>query len=345
MSGAPGPSRPFLSAVVCTYDRAELLREMLESLCHQTLPRDAFEVVLVDDGSKDATRAVAHSFAARLPLRYAFQENAGLAAARNAGVAMARGEVLLLLDDDNLADPELLAAHAAAHRKRPEPETAVLGYTRLSPELASDPLMHFVTEVGCLLFSYPGIEPGKLLDFSYFWGGRSSCKRSFLLEHGVFNPVFRCGCEDIELAYRLSKHGFRVTYEPRAVSTTVRRMSFDDFCRRTERQGRSNWVFSQLHPDEAVQQWTRVRGAAEAWRTLAPAYDLLRRSGRELDRIARVRLAAGLGLDARDAELLYGAYWTAFEASRVKGTVERAIEGDADPGAGLGAAGSAAASS
>jgi glycosyltransferase involved in cell wall biosynthesis len=327
---APTSRSPFLSAVVCTHERAELLRRMLESLCHQTLALDAFEVVLVDDGSSDATREVALSFRSRLPLRYVYQRNAGLAAARNLGLFVARGEVLLFLDDDDLAEPGLLEAHVGAHRRRPEPEVAVLGYTRLAPELSADPLMHFVTQVGCLLFAYPAIEEGKDLDFTYFWGGRSSCKRSMLLDHGVFNPVFRFGCEDIELAFRLSKHGFRVVYEPGAISTMVRRMSFEDFCRRMERQGRSNFVFSRLHPDEVVQRWTEVPGAGDAWRRLGPVYEVVRRSARELDRIARMRLEEGLGLHGTDAELLYRAYWAAFQASRVMGIVEKASESGDD---------------
>jgi glycosyltransferase involved in cell wall biosynthesis len=321
---------PFLSAVVCTHDRAALLRRMLESLCHQRLALDEFEVVLVDDGSTDATDEVARSFSSRLPLRYVYQRNAGLAAARNLGLFVARGEILLFLDDDDLADPRLLEAHAGAHRRRPEPEVAVLGYTQLAPELASDPLMHFVTQVGCLMFTYPVIEPGKILDFTYFWGGRSSCKRSMLLDHGIFNPVFRFGCEDVELAYRLSRHGFAVVYEPAARSTMFRGMSFDEFRLRVERQGRSNFVFSRLHREEVVQRWTEVPGAGEAWRRLGPVYDLLCRSARELDRVARMRLEEGLGLDGRDAALLYRAYWAALQASRVKGIVEQAAESGAD---------------
>src|SRR5512138_952083 len=125
---APTVRSPFLSAVVSTCDRAELLRGALESLCHQTLAVDEFEVVLVDDGSSDATRDGALSFRSRLPIRYAFERNAALAAARNLGLFMARGEVLLFLDDDDVSDPGLLEAHVDAHRSRPEPEVAVLGY-------------------------------------------------------------------------------------------------------------------------------------------------------------------------------------------------------------------------
>ncbi len=328
---------PVLSAVVCTQDRAEPLRNMLESLCAQTLDRGAFEVVLVDDGSKDGTREVARAFEKRLPIRYSYQRNAGLASARNHGLFTARGELLLFLDDEDLADPRLLESHVRAHRRSPNPEVAILGHTRLAPSIATDPLMHFVTEVGCLLFSYPQMRDGDVLDFTYFWGGRSSCKRALLLERGVFNPLFRFGCEDIELGFRLSARGFKVVYDARAVSTMVRRIGFDGFCGQLRRQGQSRFLFSRQHEDEVVQRWTDVWRAGEEWRNVGSAYEAVLRSGRELDRIVRRRLGEGLSVATTDWALLYRGYWGAFRASKVKGIVEKAREMGCDLVAGGGA--------
>jgi len=77
--------------------------------------------------------------------------------------------------------------------------------------------MHFVTDVGQYLFAYQDLVDGQRLDHTYFWGGRSSCKRS-LLRHGLFNPTFRFGSEDIELGHRLSRHGLQVVFARDAVS-------------------------------------------------------------------------------------------------------------------------------
>ena len=122
--------------------------------------------------------------------------------------------------------------------------------------------MHFVTEVGCFLFSYPSLKHGDVLDYTYFWGGRSSCKRSLLLQFGIFNPVFRFGCEDIELGYRLSNQGLRVVYNKRDLTQTIRKIDFDGFCNRLERQGASNYVYSQLHPEPEIQQWTERKDSS-----------------------------------------------------------------------------------
>ena len=317
-------TRPLLSALLCTYDRAPLLERTLASLCEQTLPRDAFEVILVDDGSRDHTGRVVEAYADRLPLVAARQANAGLASARNHALYLARGELVLLVDDDDLAAPDLLERHVEAHARWPDPMSAVLGYTGVSDELAADPLMHFVTEIGRYLFSYPTLRAGTPLDFAHFWGGRSSAKRRTLIDHGVFNPVFRFGCEDVELAYRLSRHGFHVLYEPRAVSTMVRGVDLDGFCRRLFRQGESNLVFFGLHPTAEVRAWAEIDGAVAQWPSLAGRRELLQVAARSLDVLFRRRAAAGVASGAEDLALLHGAYHAAFRAAKLAGIASKA---------------------
>ncbi|MGQ0732809.1 MAG: glycosyltransferase family 2 protein [Acidobacteriota bacterium] len=322
VTGSESAPSPRLAVVVCTYNRASLLAGMLDSLTRQTLDREAFELIVVDDGSIDTTRQVVESFRGRLPLRYAYQRNAGLASAKNHGLFLTRAALLLFLDDDDLAHPELLERHVRMHERFSAEHDAVLGYTALDAGLADDPLMHFVTEVGCFLFSYPNINDGDILDYSYFWGGRSSCKRSFLLRHGVFNPVFRFGCEDIELGFRLSRHHLRVVFDARAISTMVRGMTVEGFCDRLVRQGRSNAAFSRLHADDEVQRWTEVTGAGESWRRIAPDYEAMMRSARWLDWMARCKRQVGLPLVESEVQWLHHAYWTVFRAAKLKGIDE-----------------------
>src|SRR5215468_122583 len=89
-----------LSVVVPTRNRAASLARALESLARATPPRRGLEVVVVDNGSEDDTQAVIARFRGRLPLRSVFEPRAGIAHARNAGVAAAQGEHLLWTDDD-----------------------------------------------------------------------------------------------------------------------------------------------------------------------------------------------------------------------------------------------------
>ena len=249
---------PEISAIVPTRNRADLLPMVLDALRTQSLARSRFEVIIVDDGSTDNTQEVLKKLADHLPLRVFRQNHAGIAAAKNLGIFASRSPVLLFLDDDDVADQDLLAAHFTTHRRYPAPSVAVLGYTDLAGDIASSPLMHHVTQVGCQLFSYDWMTSGMMLDYTCFWGGRSSCKRSLLVEHGIFNPNFTFGCEDIELGWRLKCAGLSVVYEPAAKSTMIRRLTFHDFCNRQRRQGRAQRRFAQLHPNSEVRTYCEI---------------------------------------------------------------------------------------
>ncbi|MFE9674620.1 glycosyltransferase [Streptomyces sp. NPDC006259] len=106
-----------VSVVVPTRDRTTRLLLTLTALGHQTLDRERFEVVLVDDApERGAVDQVLSALPAGLPVRSATTGGRGVACARNTGARLARGELLLFLDDDTMATPGLLEAHLAAHR-------------------------------------------------------------------------------------------------------------------------------------------------------------------------------------------------------------------------------------
>ncbi|MGH6889580.1 MAG: glycosyltransferase family 2 protein [Rhizomicrobium sp.] len=321
---------PQISCIVCTYNRVGLLRRVLEAFLGQTLPRTEFEVILVDDGSTDDVGPLAAHYQAMLPLRLIRQENRGLGAAKNAGVAAARAPIVIFMDDDDAPAPSLLGEHLRMHATHPRTNIAVLGHTNLHPEIATRPLMRFVTDVGCYLFSYARISDGAVLDYTWFWGGRSSCKRGLLPSPRPFNPVFRFGCEDIELGYRLSAHGLKVIYHRSAVTTMLRAFSLDGFCRRTELQGCSNWLFSRLHPAPEIQVWTGVEDAFRIWAHVGPQYDRTLQAARHLDRLAQGRADQGVVTNRMFSDLLHRAYWKVLNASRAKGIVAAASEADAE---------------
>lgn len=100
---------PLASVIIPTFNRAVFLREAIDSVLAQT--EKNFELIVVDDGSNDATRAVAESYGARL--RYFFQANAGASAARNTGIKNARGQFITFLDSDDLWQPKKLARQIA----------------------------------------------------------------------------------------------------------------------------------------------------------------------------------------------------------------------------------------
>jgi glycosyltransferase involved in cell wall biosynthesis len=100
--------------IIPAFDRAGFIRDALDSVAAQTWP--AFEIIVVDDGSTDGTADVVEAWARAHPalaVRLLRQANRGVAAARNAGVAAARGEYLYFLDSDDLIHPRALATLVA----------------------------------------------------------------------------------------------------------------------------------------------------------------------------------------------------------------------------------------
>jgi hypothetical protein len=319
--------RPLISVVIPTHQRAALLERSVASLTDQTLSRAQFEVIVVDDGSTDSTAEVCARLAEQLPLRSFRIENSGISAAKNLGLFASRSPLVLFFDDDDLADSALLEAHVEAHREYPEENIAVLGYTTWAEELEVTPVMHHVTQVGQQMFFYNGIEDGAMLDHTFFWGGRASCKRSFLAQHGTFDPDFPAIIEDIELGFRLAKHGFSVFHTRAAKSFMVRPVTYDAFTARCVKRGRALWLFGDRHPDPAVASYCRIAEALERWPSIEPAL------GARMDRVRefeeRHSQRGGLGQDEL-AELDELYRWT-FEALQVRGIAEADAEAE-NPG-------------
>ncbi len=210
-----------------------------------------------------------------LPLTYHRIAPSGISSAKNLGIFASSSPIVFFFDDDDIADPDLLRQHVVTHQEHPDAATAVLGRTEWSPTLRRTALMHYVTDVGKFLFDYTAIAHGDVLDFTYFWGGRSSCKRILLAREGIFDQDFRFGSEDIELGYRLRSHGFKVVYNRDAVSYMNRTVTYDEFCARCARQGRSQHHFGTVlyGSDPEVRRYCDVDDAETRWREAEPALE------------------------------------------------------------------------
>jgi glycosyltransferase involved in cell wall biosynthesis len=312
---------PQISVIIPTRNRAELLRQSLESLIAQTLPASDFEVVVIDDGGTDHTFGVCSNLATALPVTYYRIAPSGISAAKNLGIFAASAPIVFFFDDDDIADPDLLRQHLITHQLHADRATAVLGRTEWSPALEVTELMHYVTDVGRQLFDYSCIGHGDVLDFTFFWGGRSSCKRMLLAREGIFDQNFRFGSEDIELGYRLQPHGFKVVYNRDAVSYMNRPIAYDDFCARCERQGHSQHHFGNvLHGrDPEIRRYCDVDDAASRWREAEP--HLQRKTTRVHDLERRVADDPDDGSTSRWQAELHQLYGETFRAYKLKGIV------------------------
>ncbi len=226
----PQPKRQ-ASVVIPTFNRAALLAETLRGLARQDLAPEAFEVIVVDDGSTDHTAEVAHSFTERLNLTYVFQEDLGfrVAAARNAGARLAAADILVFIDTGAVVGPEYLRRHLEAHGDRTEPR-AVVGYAyayrpedptpgleqmvgRLLPEKLLDVYAHDPSfwDIRHGAFLRSGWDLQNLaVPWILLWATNCSVRTvDYWAVDGFDEDFRRWGVEDMELGFRLFKHGVR----------------------------------------------------------------------------------------------------------------------------------------
>jgi glycosyltransferase involved in cell wall biosynthesis len=242
-----------ISVIIPTFNRFDRLQHALVALAQQTLPRDDFEIIIVDDGSTDDTCERLQSYVDRGEVRYFKQANAGPARARNAGIRAACGDVLLFLGDDIIATPDLLAEHLLWHRNRPALGVAVLGLTKWYHGIDVSPLMNY--EGAAAQFNYhligrPEVDPENL-PFSFFYTSNVSVKRRFLLEHHLFfdeDFAYAMG-EDGELAYRMQPYGMRLVYNTGALAYHEHPTTFRSMCARSFIRGQVAVLQVKKHPE------------------------------------------------------------------------------------------------
>jgi glycosyltransferase involved in cell wall biosynthesis len=197
---------PFLSVVVPTYKRQTLLHKTLEGLAKQTLTPDAFEVLVVNDGSPDNTQSYLDGRIGTLPytLRPIHLSNGGPGRARNTGIREAKGKVIVFLDDDIEPSPECLEVHFKLHQGL-EP-LVVIGPQRRDTKLGQTEPLWIRWEHQMLEKQYAQFASGAWTEAgpNHFYTGNASVRRDLLLAVGGFDEGFTRQ-EDVELAARLWK--------------------------------------------------------------------------------------------------------------------------------------------
>lgn len=239
---------PDVSVVIPTYNRVAMLRHVVPTLLSQDLPPQSYELLICDSRSDDGTAEYLLQVQAEHDnVRHLVDGYSGRAAARNAGIAAARGEIVVFNDADILAQSNLLSTHLRRHRERRN--IAVVGL-----EVQVEDLREYLykrdhpAERGHL---HPPAR--KRLSWLYFLTGNASVRRADLIRAGCFDERFTgYGHEDLELGYRLEKMGIEILYEPQAVSYHCQSVPYEDRIGKMRLAGRSTALFYRKHPEFAV---------------------------------------------------------------------------------------------
>lgn len=228
-----------ISVVIGTYNQKHVLKKTLESLFHQTLSPELYEIELIDSSSNDGTEQMVEELKPTCRFNYQRVENKGKAYARNLGIKQAAGDLIFLTDADMEAEPNLLEEHLNAHHRKPNGS-----FEGLTVNPDGKP---YIREKFRLM---------QKLKWSYFLTGNLSIRRSALIDAGLFDENFQgYGWEDVELGYRLAQMRIKLYYLPPAVNHHHHPVSRAGMLERKFAMGRSAALFYKKHPNFTIKMF------------------------------------------------------------------------------------------
>jgi GT2 family glycosyltransferase len=228
--------KPHVTVVVCSYNGGATLEQCLRSLLALDYPN--YEVIVVDDGSTDDTRAILGRFPS---VRAIHQANQGLGVARNVGLRAARGDIIAYTDSDCFADANWLT-----HLVYPFQycDAAAVGGPNLTPEDG---------RLAACVAAAPG-QPTHVLESDqvaeHIPGCNMAFRREALLAVNGFDPAYRKAGDDVDLCWRLQQAGYWITFAPGAFVWHHRRQTLRAYLRQQAGYGEAEALLRFKHPDK-----------------------------------------------------------------------------------------------
>jgi GT2 family glycosyltransferase len=227
---------PRISVVVCSYNGARTIRDCCEGLLRLEYPN--FEVIVVNDGSSDATPEIVSEYGFRL----ISTENRGLSNARNTGWQEARGEIVAYIDDDAYPDPHWLTYIAAAFMRTTH---VGIGGPNLPPP--GDGMI-----ADCVA-NAPGGPVHVLLsdtEAEHIPGCNMAFRKTALQTIGGFDPQFRTAGDDVDVCWRLQQQGWSIGFSPAAMVWHHRRNAVRTYWKQQQGYGRAEALLEKKWPEK-----------------------------------------------------------------------------------------------
>jgi GT2 family glycosyltransferase/DNA-binding beta-propeller fold protein YncE len=238
---------PKVSVIVCAYNAADTLEDNLRSLERLTYPD--YEIVLVNDGSKDRTGDIARGFP---KVRVIDTPNQGLSAARNVGLAEATGEIVAYTDADTRVDRDWLT-----HLVQPFLTSDVVGSGGPNVVPPDDP------PIAQCIARAPGGPTHVLLDdriAEHVPGCNMAFRRDALLAIGGFNPIYLRAGDDVDVCWRLQARGGKIGFASAALVWHHHRASIKAYWKQQLGYGEGETWLMAHHPEKFLDGHMLWRG-------------------------------------------------------------------------------------
>lgn len=254
---------PFLTVIMPAHNAAGLLPRSLGALRNSDLPRDRWELIVVDDGSSDETSLIAARYAdtvVTLPGR-----PHGPAYARNRGFEVSRGDVIVFIDSDCVAHPTTLSQFASLFAGRPDLGAAFGSYDDRPPAPG------LMSQYRNLIHHY--VHHRNAGEVETFWAGAGAVRRDVFSEAGLYDEWHygRPQIEDIELGARIRKLGRTILLVPEIQVTHLKRWTLMGVIRTDLRDRGIPWARLLMHRGKMMAtgslnlRWTEKVNTVLAW--------------------------------------------------------------------------------
>lgn len=241
-----------LSVVIPTHNNAKILPECLRRILGQTVPKEDYEVLLINDASTDETVRVAGEI--KGIRAFNLTENHGPSYARNLGIKETQSPIVVFIQDDILVPNDFLERHLKFHEDHPAVDVVLVGQTGLDPSINPTPFAKWWDDGH--QFKYQRIDNREqITDRPYlnFYPTNLSVKKEFLIKCGLFDETFfidgHIGYEDTELGYRLWQAGMKLFYDPSLTVSHHHLRTLKDICNQSYYKGQLAKVLYSKHPE------------------------------------------------------------------------------------------------
>ena len=233
---APDLPWPSISVVVCSYNGARTIRDCLQGLRKLDYPN--YEVIVVNDGSRDRTESIAKEFGFQIITT----ENRGLSSARNTGMRAAKGEIVAYIDDDAIPDPHWLTYLAASYLRS---NHMGIGGPNLPPRDDG--------AVADCVANSPGGPIHVLLtdeEAEHIPGCNMSFRKAALEAIGGFDEKFRIAGDDVDLCWRIQQQGWTLGFSPAAMVWHHRRNTVKGYLKQQMNYGKAEAMLEKKWPEK-----------------------------------------------------------------------------------------------